>query len=63
MNATTHSDGPLSYVLVQPDGFKPEKRYPLVVLLHGFGANMHDLVSLSPTIDAQNYLYAFPNAP
>src|SRR5881398_753690 len=62
MNASTHRDGPLSYVMVEPDRYERGK-CPLVVLLHGFGANMNDLVSLAPAIDAQSYVYAFPNAP
>ena len=41
----------------------PATRYPLVVLLHGFGANMQDLASLAPYIDEKGYVYAFPNAP
>jgi phospholipase/carboxylesterase len=53
----------LHYILVTPDGFTPEAGYPLVVLLHGFGANMQDLASLAPYIDETGYAYAFPNAP
>jgi phospholipase/carboxylesterase len=63
MSAHTHESGALSYILVQPDGYDGAKKYPLIVLLHGFGANMHDLVSLSPAIDGRGYFYAFPNAP
>jgi len=53
----------LTYILVTPEGYDPGARYPLVVLLHGFGASMHDLVGLCPAIDATGYMYAFPNAP
>jgi len=53
----------LQYVAVHPDGYDAEKSYPLVVLLHGFGANMHDLASLAPAIDSTGYVYLFPNAP
>jgi len=63
MQARTIESDPLPYILVTPDGFSPEAKYPLVVLLHGFGANMYDLTSLAPAIDATGYVYAFPNAP
>jgi phospholipase/carboxylesterase len=33
------------------------------VLLHGYGSNMHDLASLAPALDSQNYTYVCPNAP
>lgn len=53
----------LPYVLVKPEGFSPEAGYPLFILMHGFGANMRDLAGLSPAIDPDGYVYAFPNAP
>ena len=53
----------LNYILVTPEGFTAGAGYPLVVLLHGFGANMQDLASLAPYIDETGYAYAFPNAP
>ena len=53
----------LQYLVIHPDGYSEEVDYPLVVLLHGFGASMDDLASLSPSIDREGYLYACPNAP
>jgi phospholipase/carboxylesterase len=53
----------LKYILVTPENFTPGAGYPLVVLLHGFGANMQDLANLAPYIDDTGYVYAFPNAP
>ncbi|MEM9770129.1 MAG: dienelactone hydrolase family protein [Cyanobacteria bacterium P01_D01_bin.73] len=35
----------------------------LVILLHGWGANSADLVSLSPMLDFGNCYFAFPDAP
>ena len=61
--ATIDDAGSLPYVLVQPDGYEPGVAYPLVVLLHGFGASMHDLVGLAAAVDSTGYQYAFPNAP
>mgnify|MGYP002152978322 FL=1 len=35
----------------------------MIVLLHGFGANMQDLAALSPGIEPKSYVYVYPNAP
>lgn len=63
MEAREYQGTVLRYIVVEPDGFDPGRPYPLVVLLHGFGASMRDLVALSPSIDRSGYLYIFPNAP
>ena len=63
MEAKQYQGKSLQYLAIHPDGYSPEVDYPLVVLLHGFGANMHDLAGLCPTIDHESYLYACPNAP
>ncbi len=53
----------LPYSVVEPDGYDPDRPYPLVILMHGYGSHMGDLVSLSPHISTDGYLFAFPNAP
>ena len=53
----------LRYLAVEPDDYQPDRRYPMVILLHGFGSHMGDLTGLCPAIDKRGYLYAFPNAP
>ena len=53
----------LPYVTVVPDDYTPDSSYPLVIMLHGFCANMQDLASLAPAISADGYVYACPNAP
>ena len=63
MEAREYQGTVLRYIVVEPDDFDLERPYPLVVLLHGFGASMRDLVGLSPSIDRSGYLYIFPNAP
>ncbi|MBI4200160.1 MAG: alpha/beta fold hydrolase [Chloroflexi bacterium] len=63
MELKEHRGGSLDYAVVYPDGYSPTRQYPLVVLLHGFGANMYDLAGLAPAIDLRGYLYAFPQAP
>lgn len=63
MEAEEHQGNALHYILTKPDGFTPDGSWPLVVMLHGFGASMYDLASLAPVLDRTGYVYAFPNAP
>ncbi len=63
MKSAEYQGRSLKYLAIEPDGFSPEASYPLVILLHGFGAGMHDLAGLTPAIDREGYLYACPNAP
>ena len=63
MEAKPHQGKTLQYLTIQPDDYEEGKAYPLVILLHGFGANMEDLAGLTPAIDRLGYIYACPNAP
>ena len=63
MQATQHQGKTLHYIAVEPDGYDPSRKYPMIILLHGFGAHMGDLASLAPAIDPEGYVYIFPNAP
>ena len=63
MQAEEHQGYGLKYMTVVPDEYVPGKRYPLIILLHGFGANMQDLAGLAPMINQEGYVYACPNAP
>ena len=63
MEAYEHQGANLRYLTVHPDDYDPNRRYPLVIMLHGFGASMEDLAGLSPVIDSRGYVYAFPNGP
>ena len=64
MRGELHDQGPgLKYLTVLPDNYDADAAYPLVIMLHGFGANMHDLAGLAPVINPTGYVYACPNAP
>ena len=63
MQARQIEGNSLTYLVVEPDDYDPDHEYPVVVLLHGFGASMTDLAGLSTMIDRSGYLYFFPNAP
>lgn len=63
MKYVQHEGDHLKFITVEPNGFEPEHPYPLVILLHGFGAHMGDLAGLASAIDSRGYVYAFPNAP
>ena len=47
----------LRYLVVLPNDYHPERDYPLLILLHGFGANMRDLVPLAGSISQNGYIY------
>jgi len=63
MRAEINEGTGLQYITVVPDQYTPDSSYPLVIMLHGFGANMQDLAGLAPAINATGYVYACPNAP
>jgi len=63
MEAHEHQGSQLKYLTVHPENYDPTKKYPMVVMLHGFGANMQDLAGISPIINSTGYVYAFPNGP
>jgi phospholipase/carboxylesterase len=63
MKVEQHQGKDLHYLSIYPDDYQPELQYPLVIMLHGFGANMKDLAGLAPAIDRRGYVYACPNAP
>ncbi len=63
MNARRIEGNSLTYLVVEPDDYDDTLDYPVVTLLHGFGASMTDLAGLSPSIHRTGYLYLFPNAP
>jgi phospholipase/carboxylesterase len=54
------TDLPLRYIMTVPSGL--EGPLPLVVILHGRGADMQDLADLAPPLDG-GYRFLFPNAP
>jgi phospholipase/carboxylesterase len=53
----------LEYLTVFPDNYEVGRSYPMIVCLHGRGADMRDLAGLAPAIDQTAYLYVCPNAP
>jgi len=52
----------LQYVLRTPTGRDDSAEMPLVVVLHGRGADANDLADLAPYLD-RGYRFIFPNAP
>lgn len=63
MQAAAWKGGALDCIVVDPDDYNPDRPYPVCVILHGFGANMYDLMSISPAISRTDYIYIYPNAP
>jgi phospholipase/carboxylesterase len=56
------SDLPLQYVLATPSRQSDTAGLPLVIVMHGRGADANDLADLAPYIDAGGYRFLFPNA-
>ncbi len=63
MKGEQHEGRSLKFLTVTPDDYDPAISYPLVIMLHGFGAHMGDLANLAPAIEDKGYVYACPNAP
>ncbi len=63
MKGEQHEGRSLRFLTVTPDDYDPAVNYPLVIMLHGFGAHMGDLAGLAPAIEDRGYVYACPNAP
>jgi phospholipase/carboxylesterase len=53
----------LEYLTVYPDAHDEQRAYPLIVCLHGYGANMEDLTALPSVLDLPDCLYVLPNGP
>ena len=59
-----YDDLSLPYVLNVPSGKPDGASMPLIVVLHGRGADANDLADLAPMMDAPaGYRFVFPNAP
>ncbi|MBI2856203.1 MAG: hypothetical protein HYX93_05085, partial [Chloroflexi bacterium] len=63
MQAQAQRGKDLAYLTVFPGDYDPNLEYPLIIMLHGFGANMYDLADLASVIESRGYLYLCPNAP
>lgn len=61
MSLSRHSDLALSYTLSVPSGKTDSEPLPLVVVLHGRGADANDLADITPMIG--DYRFVLPNAP
>lgn len=62
MTLTRHEDLSLKYVLSVPGGQSDSTEMPLVLVMHGRGADANDLADIAPEID-HGYRFVFPNAP
>jgi phospholipase/carboxylesterase len=57
-------DLPLKYVINVPSGRPDSDEMPLVVVMHGRGADSNDLADIAPMLDSGDGLrFLFPNAP
>ena len=63
MQTTEHFGNHLPYIVSTPDETDTKKIYDVIILLHGYGASMYDLVGIAPAINQEDYIYVFLNAP
>ena len=63
MEAKQFEGETLQYLAIEPDGYDSTISYPMIILMHGFGAGMRDLAGLCPAIDPEGYIYICPNGP
>ena len=63
MKIEENSGDALRFLIAYPDNYSESSKYPLIVMLHGYGAHMGDLASLAPELHRSGYIFAFPNAP
>jgi len=63
MRAQVQMGRDLVYLNVYLKDYDPSLEYPLIIMLHGFGASMYDLANLAPVIEPRGYLYVCPNGP
>ena len=61
MEGTAHEGEALDYVSITPTDYEASREYPVIILVHGFGASMYDLAGLSPGISQTDYVYLCPN--
>jgi phospholipase/carboxylesterase len=63
MPLTRHDDLSLRYVINVPSGKAADAELPMVVILHGRGADAFDLADIAPMIDTRGGCrFVFPNA-
>src|SRR5262245_50044443 len=63
MRREVHRSSTLEYLAVYPEGYRDGAAYPLLIWLHGFGADMYDLAPLADAVHPSGYLHVLPNAP
>ena len=63
MKSKEHFGVNLPFLYLIPDDFNQNKKYTIVILMHGYGASMHDLSGIAPIINDKDFIYVFPNAP
>ncbi len=54
-----HKGKYLNFISSIPDDHSHEKEYGIIFLMHGFGANMYDLLNLAPMINQKDFYIYF----
>ncbi|MCL2063850.1 MAG: alpha/beta hydrolase-fold protein [Candidatus Cloacimonetes bacterium] len=51
------------YRTILPEGFDPEKEYPVMIYLHGFGGSPYNIFGLSEMFRSEEMIFVVPFAP
>src|SRR5436305_835739 len=61
LNRAIRQAATLEYLVISPNDYEEKTQFPLLIWLHGFGADMHDLADLAAA--SPGYLQVLPNEP
>jgi len=51
------------YLIILPDDYDPQRSYPLVILLHGYGQSPEQFAKVASYIGTGDFIYAIPEGP
>ncbi|HEY3295066.1 MAG TPA: PHB depolymerase family esterase [bacterium] len=51
------------YVVVLPDSYDPNRKYELLILLHGYGQSPQEFAKAAQMINTEDFIYAVPQGP
>ncbi|MCL2063000.1 MAG: dienelactone hydrolase family protein [Candidatus Cloacimonetes bacterium] len=53
----------MRYRTILPENFDPEKEYPVMIYMHGYGGNPHNIFYVSDLLIENDFIFVLPYAP